>query len=141
LEQAYVVFRLPPFSKNLRNEIKSKPKIYFYDNGIRNAVIGRFEPIKNRNDVGALWENFLLSERKKHLSYNKLHVNSYFWRTKQQQEVDYVEEINEELFGFEFKWNPVKTIRFPKTFTDTYHTENLGVSPKNFRAFVMPEMQ
>ncbi|MCP4456748.1 MAG: ATP-binding protein [Cytophagales bacterium] len=140
LEQAYVVFRLPPFSRNLRNEIKSKPKIYFYDNGIRNAVIGQFEPIKNRNDVGALWENFLLSERLKYLSYNKLRPNSHFWRTKQQQEVDYVEDSNEGIFGFEFKWNTRKPIRFPKTFTDTYKSTNLGITPKNFREFVMSAM-
>ncbi len=138
LEQAYVVFRLPPFSGNLRNEIKSNNKIYFYDNGIRNAVIGAFEPITLRQDIGSLWENFLISERLKQNSYAKRKIQSFFWRTKQQQEVDYVEAFGKNVFGYEFKWNPNKSIRFPKTFTENYQTENLGITRKNFRDFVMP---
>ena len=94
LEKAFVVFRLPSFSRNLRNEIKSGRKVYFYDNGVRNAVIGQLQPMALRKDIGALWENFLVSERRKCLNYSKSVCNSYFWRTKQQQEVDYVEEEN-----------------------------------------------
>jgi len=89
LEQAFIVFRLSSFSRNLRNEIKINRKIYFYDNGVRNVIIGDLRPFSTRNDIGALWENFLVTERKKLLSYSNSYAQSYFWRTRQQQEVDY----------------------------------------------------
>lgn len=94
LEKTYVIFRLPAFSGNIRNEIKKGKKIYFYDNGIRNSIIDNFSLINNRNDVGALWENFLISERMKYLYYNNIDAKRYFWRTTQQQEIDYIEQID-----------------------------------------------
>lgn len=139
LEKAFVVFRLPSFSRNLRNEIKEGRKIYFYDNGIRNAVIGQLQPVALRQDVGALWENFLISERVKQLSYLKSAVNSYFWRTTSQQEVDYVEELHGKVSGFEFKWNPKRIKSLPVTFTKNYQSKNMTVTRENFRDFVMPD--
>jgi len=137
LEKAYVLFRLPSFSRNLRNEIKSNTKIYFYDNGVRNAVIRAFQPVDTRQDIGALWENFLISERLKQIKYTKKSVQTFFWRTKQKQEVDYVELENGTVFGYEFKWNPNRNIRFPKTFTKTYNAEVAGINRKNFREFII----
>jgi len=140
LEQAFVLFRLPAFSKNLRNEIKKNSKIYFFDNGIRNAVIGALQPLAVRQDIGALWENFLVSERVKQLRYQQDRRQIYFWRTTQQQEVDYVEVINGSVFGYEFKWNPRRKIRFPKTFEKTYNATVQGITRDNFREFVMPDV-
>jgi len=139
LEKAFIVFRLPSFSRNLRNEIKTNRKIYFYDNGVRNAVIGQFQPLQNRQDTGTLWENFLVSERRKQLFYKKSAAMQYFWRTKQQQEIDYVESRDGKVYGYEFKWNPKRTILFPKTFTEAYDSINKGITRENFREFVMPE--
>ncbi len=139
LEKAYILFRLPSFSRNLRNEIKTNRKIYFYDNGIRNAVIGQFQALNNRTDIGALWENFLISERRKLLIYQKQVTSQYFWRTKQQQEVDYVETKDGKVFGFEFKWNANRSVSFPKTFTESYNSINKGITRENFREFVVPE--
>jgi len=137
LEKAYIVFRLPSFSRNVRNEIKKNKKIYFYDNGIRNAVIGHFSFISNRNDVGALWENYLVSERKKLNSYQGFYGSSYFWRTQQQQEIDYIEEIDGKISAFEFKWNPNKKPRFPVTFTKTYHPQKTEVIHRELRIFLI----
>jgi uncharacterized protein len=139
LEQAFVVFRLPAFSKNLRNEIKKNQKIYFYDNGVRNAVIHDYKPFKNRTDKGALWENFLISERLKQLRYAKQKSGMFFWRTKQQQEVDYVEISGKTISGYEFKWNAKRDIKFPKTFTKNYSQDVHGIHRDNFRDFVLPE--
>ena len=137
LEKAYVLFRVPAFSRNLRNEIKTNRKIYFYDNGIRNAVIGGLQPLQNRNDTGALWENFLMSERRKLLQYRKKNADMYFWRTSQQQEIDYVEEEDGNLSAFEFKWNPKKKARFPKTFQNNYNATSQVITRNNFREFVI----
>jgi predicted AAA+ superfamily ATPase len=137
LEKAFVIFRLPSFSRNLRNEIKLARKIYFFDNGIRNAVIGQFQPFQMRKDIGALWENFLVSERCKCLKYNKSNAISYFWRTKQQQEVDYVEEENGLIHGYEFKWNPRQSKRLPTTFSNAYNSVDKCITRNNFREFVM----
>lgn len=137
LEKAYVIFRLPAFSKNLRNEIKKNQKIYFYDNGVRNAVIHNYEPFVTREDKGTLWENFLISERLKQLRYTKLNAGMYFWRTKQQQEIDYVEVSGKDISGYEFKWNPKRNIRFPKTFTKNYSNNVKGINRENFREFVL----
>jgi predicted AAA+ superfamily ATPase len=136
LEKAWIIFRLPPLSRNLRNEIKAKNKIYFYDNGIRNAVIRQFQALPLRQDIGVLWENFLISERLKQIS-NDIPRNYYFWRTTQQQEVDYVEEVNGTFYGYEFKWNERKKIKFPLTFTKNYNAQNLGINKSNFREFVI----
>lgn len=136
LEKAYVIFKLPSFSRNLRNEIKTSKKIYFYDNGIRNALIGNFSPLTNRMDIGALWENFLISERMKLNSYNAKKVNLYFWRTKQQQEIDLIEEDKGLLKAFELKWNASRTVHFSKTFTETYQASTHVIHRENFREFL-----
>lgn len=120
LEKAFVIFRLPSFSRNLRNELASKIKIYFYDTGIRNALISDFRPFDLRTDKGALWENFLVSERLKWNHYNLKLVNTYFWRTHQKQEIDYLEESDGALNVFEFKWNSKLNYRVPKSFEDFY---------------------
>ncbi len=136
LEKAFVIFRLNSFSRNIRNEIKANCKIYFYDNGIRNAIIGQLQPLPLRQDTGQLWENFLINERLKYLSYSESFVNCFFWRTTQQQEVDYVEERDGKIFGYEFKWSERRKVRFPKTFTETYKAETSVVSRHNFRDFI-----
>lgn len=138
LEKGYVLFRLKPYAKNLRNEIKKNHKIYFYDVGIRNTVIKNLNPLASRSDVGALWENFLIVERMKQNHYAGRWADSHFWRTSQQQEVDYVEVINESVTGYEFKWNPRKKPRISKTFLKAYDAEAYRVSKDNFRDFVMP---
>lgn len=138
LEKAFVIFRLPAFSRNLRNEIRKGKKFYFYDNGIRNAVINNFLPLQSRSDAGALWENYLISERIKKLFYRTPYVRSYFWRTTQQQEVDYIEEHEGELSGWEFKWNPhAKSRRLPRTFTRSYMPRVTEIiSTDNYESFL-----
>ncbi|PIE87533.1 MAG: ATPase [Bacteroidetes bacterium] len=135
LEKGYVIFRLNSFSRNIRNEIKQNRKIYFYDNGIRNMIIGNFTSLDLRMDKGALWENFLVSERRKQNLYKNTFAKMYFWRTKQQQELDFVEEKDGQITGFEFKWNDKKT-KIPKTFTENYKAKIQVVDRKNFRKFV-----
>ena len=139
LEQAFVIFRLPSFSRNLRNELKSSRKIYFYDNGIRNAIINNFNPIALRSDVGFLWENFLVSERLKFNSYHLLNKNSFFWRTVNQQEIDLIEEYGGQLHAYEFKWNTKKTVRLTKTFENAYSNSTFNViTPGNLHDFLLP---
>lgn len=127
LEQVFVVYRLGTLSRNERNEISTKKKIYFYDNGIRNALIGNFNPIVTRNDIGALWENFLMAERKKLLAYHGFHGRTYFWRNKLQAEVDYIEEIDGKIYAFEFKWNPEAKSKFPQAFLESYQPQETRV--------------
>lgn len=127
LEQVFVVFRLGTISRNERNEISTKKKIFFYDNGVRNALLGNFAPTAARQDIGTLWENFLMSERKKLLAYNGFYGRSYFWRNKQKAEIDYVEEIDGKIYAFEFKWNPKAKAKFPEAFTNSYKPENTEV--------------
>lgn len=138
LEKAYVVFRVAPLARNVRNEINTTRKIYFYDNGIRNAIIGNFKSLEFRQDVGALWENFMISERVKALNYKKWHGRTYFWRTYQQQEIDWIEEIDGGFSAFEFKWNAKKTNKkFPKTFLDNYEVrETMVVTRDNCDVFL-----
>lgn len=137
LEKAFIVFRLPSLSRNLRNELKKSRKIYFYDVGIRNAVIKNWNPISLRQDVGALWENFLIVERLKHKAYNSVFSNDYFWRTHAQQEIDFIEEYNGTLHAFEFKWNEKKKGSFSKSFTQAYpNHELLTVNRKNYLEFI-----
>lgn len=136
LEKAFIIFRLSSFSRNLRNELKKKRKIYFYDNGIRNSVINNFSPISIRNDTGHLWENFLISERMKYLSYNRLLVNSYFWRTHARQEIDYLEEKEGKIFAYEIKWSD-KKVSFPKAFLEAYpENETKIINKLNFEEFI-----
>lgn len=139
LQKAYVIFVLPALSRNMRNEIKKGKKIYFYDCGIRNAIINNFNPMASRTDAGALWENYIIAERLKYLHYNNLAVTQYFWRTPQQQEVDLVEEHEGGLLkAFEFKWGSSSKARFPQTFTTNYPgTETLVVSPANMEKILM----
>ena len=134
LEKCYIVFRLNGLNRNLRNELKKSKKIYFYDNGIRNAVIQQFAPADKRNDMGALWENFFISERKKYNHYNGKYVNVYFWRTNEQQEIDYVEECDGTMTAFEMKWNPKKGgSSFPKSFLEAYDVkETVVITPENY---------
>lgn len=133
--QTFVIFKLPSFSKNLRNEIKTNQKIYFYDTGVRNMIIGDLNPLEIRQDKGNLWENFLIAERVKHNAYNNSLAKGYFWRTVQQQEIDYVEELAGVVTGYEIKWNPKSKIKIPKTFINTYKTKVRVINNENFRAF------
>ena len=136
LQKGYIIFKLGSFSRNLRNEIKMNKKIYFYDTGIRNMVIGNFNPLELRSDKGALWENFLISERVKQIEYKQSLAHTYFWRTKQQQEIDFVEEYSGKIYGYEFKWNNKKKVKLPKTFTEAYNAESKVIDRNNFREFV-----
>ncbi|MEM9259590.1 MAG: ATP-binding protein, partial [Bacteroidota bacterium] len=140
LEKAFVIFRLSSLSRNLRNEIKQGRKIYFWDNGIRNALIANFSPIALRQDIGALWENFLVSERQKVKRYQQQYSNDYFWRTYAQQEIDYLEEADGGIQAYEFKWNPRKRHRFPKTFLAAYPNATTQIiSRDNYLPFVLGE--
>lgn len=138
LEKAFVVFRLNPLSRNVRNEINTSRKIYFYDNGIRNAIAGNFKSLEFRQDTGALWENFMISERLKVLNYHQWHGRFYFWRTYQQQEIDWIEEIDGSFSAYEFKWNPKKSAKiFPKTFINNYPiSKTLTVTPEQIDDFL-----
>jgi predicted AAA+ superfamily ATPase len=138
LEKAFVLFRLPALSRNVRNEIKKGKKIYFYDNGIRNAVIGNFTPLGGRTDTGSLWENYLMSERLKLLNNLGIDADRYFWRTTQQQEIDYIEERKQQLYAYEFKWSTKKGAkRFPKTFLRNYEdVVTKIITPENYEEFL-----
>jgi len=138
LEKTYVIFRLKALNRNLRKELKRGRKIYFYDNGVRNALIAQFGSIELRPDRGALWENYLMAERRKYLDYNDMWVNSYFWRTQDQQEIDYVEEQDGSFLAWEFKWNPEVRARLSKTFDNAYPNSIFKViSPFNVEDFLM----
>jgi len=139
LQKGYIIFKLGSFSRNVRNEIKTNKKIYFYDNGVRNMVIGNFNPIALRTDKGALWENFLISERVKQNEYKQSLARTYFWRTKQQQEVDFVEENGGKISGYEFKWNNRRKTKLPKTFMETYSAAGKVIDKDNFREFIIIE--
>ena len=137
LEKAYIIYRLPALNRNLRNELKKGKKIYFWDTGIRNAVIKNFNPLELRQDKGALWENFIISEKLKNNSYQGKWVNSFFWRTLAQQEIDYVEEYAGKIFAFEFKWNPKQNVKITKTFLNAYPNAVAKViSPENMDEFL-----
>jgi uncharacterized protein len=127
LEQAFIIFRLGSFSRNLRNELKFSRKIYFFDNGIRNALISNFTLAENRTDIGALWENFLVAERIKKNAYDENWINSWFWRTTEHQEIDYIEESGGVLNAFEFKWSQVKSVKISKSFTRAYPNAKLKI--------------
>jgi hypothetical protein len=136
LEKSFVIFSLSGFSRNLRKEINKMEKYYFYDNGIRNSLIKNFNDLDTRNDVGQLWENFLMVERMKNNSYSKLSVNYYFWRTYDQKEIDLIEERGGKLYGYEFKWNR-KDIKAPKEWIEEYDSSEFEVIDReNFLEFV-----
>ncbi len=137
LEKAFVIFRLNSFSRNLRKEINKSQKIYFYDTGIRNSLIQNFNDLHLRNDNGGLWENFCIAERLKYNHYNRRFVNSYFWRTYDQKEIDYIEENNGQLTCFEFKFNSRKIKKIPAEFVKAYpNTVFKTISPDNFYELV-----
>lgn len=139
LEKCYIVFRLNGFNRNLRSELKKSKKVYFFDNGIRNAILQNFAPLSLRQDAGALWENFIISERIKRNHYLGRYVNSYFWRTTQQQEIDYVEECDGQFSIFEMKWNPRRAnTQFPSSFLTAYDVkEKAVVTPENWIEWVV----
>lgn len=137
LEKAFIVFRLNALFRNKRNELKKSKKIYFFDNGVRNAIINNFNMLDVRTDIGALWENYLMSERIKYTNYNDIFLNRYFWRTRTRQEIDYVEERDGKLFAFEFKWNPRMKYRFPRAFIENYpDNETRIVNNDNYEDFL-----
>lgn len=139
LEKCFVIFRLNGLSRNLRNELKKAKKIYFCDNGVRNAVIQQFAAADIRNDMGALWENFFITERIKFNHYRHHYCNIYFWRTKNQQEIDYIEEADGMFTVFEMKWNPKKSsTSIPKSFLDSYPVASTNiVTPDNYMEYLV----
>lgn len=136
LEKLFIVFRLNSFSRNQRNEIKNNRKIYFYDNGVRNMIINNLNPIDLRTDKGALWENFLISERIKLQHYHQLYSSNYFWRTVQKQEIDFIEERNGVVHAFEFKWKRKPKDKIPVSFLTNYNAIGSIIDQENFREFV-----
>lgn len=133
LEKSFVIFKLGSFSKNLRNELKKSRKYYFYDLGIRNAVLNNFVRLEQRTDIGALWENFCIVEYMKTLEYAGQSSNLYFWRTYDGAEIDLIEEREGKLYTFEFKWNEKKNASPPKSFSDKYTVEEFTViNRRNF---------
>ena len=141
LEKSYIVFHLRSFSRNVRNELKKSRKIYFYDNGVRNALISNLNQLALRTDTGALWENFLISERLKHNMYTLNYANSYFWRTTQQQEIDYIEEKDNFLHCYEFKWNGTKKASITSTFSSNYPNNTFKlINQDNYIEFIHPTL-
>jgi len=137
LEKAFIIKKIGGFSRNLRKEVTKTSRYYFFDNGVRNAIINNFNPIEQRNDIGMLWENFLVMERIKKQHYYQIHSNNYFWRTYDQKEVDFVEERDGKLFGFEFKWKAKKT-KIQQEWLDTYENASFEVINKeNFLSFLI----
>lgn len=137
LEKVHVVFHLNAYSGNVRNEIRKGKKIYFYDNGIRNSILGNFNLINNRTDLGALWENFVISERIKFHNNNNETFSNYFWRSTQQQEIDYLEEISGKLSVYEIKWKKDK-VKFPLTFVKAYPGCNYSIiNYSNFHEYLL----
>ena len=137
LEKSFVIFRLPALNRNVRNEIKKVKKIYFYDCGIRNAIINNFSLAHQRTDIGALWENYVIAERQKFITYRNMDVDAYFWRTSQQQEIDLIEESEDTMQAFEIKWNALAKAKFPLTFRTNYPNATTQiVNPENVEGFV-----
>jgi len=137
LSKVFILYKVEGFSRNLRKEITKNSRWYFLDNGIRNAVIANFNPIESRNDIDALWENYMISERLKYQEYKRLSSNNYFWRTYEQQEIDLVEENSGKLFGYEFKWKPQNSIA-PKQWVETYKDASyLEINQDNYLKFIV----
>ncbi|MBQ9530061.1 MAG: ATP-binding protein [Bacteroidales bacterium] len=140
LEKCYIIFRLPSFARNLRNELKFDKKVYFWDMGIRNAIIGNFAPLELRNqqEVGQMWENWLMAERMKKLEYDRSFAGKYFWRTTTKKEIDLIEEEDGEITAYEFKWNPSDAASCPKAFLAAYpQAKYKTVSPSNVDEFLL----
>jgi hypothetical protein len=129
-EKAFILFKLPPLSRNLRKELSKKRKIYFYDLGIRNSLINNFNQLDLRTDVGAIFENFFIVERMKKLSFDRQGYNKYFWRTHDQKEIDYVEDFDGILSAYELKWSPSKKVSLPKDFAESYEGSEFEIVNK-----------
>lgn len=137
LTKVFVIFKVEGFSKNLRKEVTKSSKWYFYDVGIRNAIIKNFNILQNRNDVGQLWENYLIVERMKKQEYQRIHRNNYFWRTYDQQELDWLEEKTDDLFAYEFKWSARKKVKIPTAFKKAYPNASFEIISKdNYLDFI-----
>lgn len=137
LEKSFIIYNVRGFSKNLRKEVVKTSRYYFYDNGVRNALISNFNSFDKRNDIGQLWENFLFMERLKKRTYNRIYANTYFWRTWDQKEIDLIEERGGELFGYEFKWGDKKP-KPPKGWLETYSNAKYKVINRtNYLKFVI----
>ncbi|OYU94882.1 MAG: ATPase [Bacteroidetes bacterium B1(2017)] len=133
LSKVFVIFKVQGFSRNLRGEIVKSSKWYFYDNGIRNTLIANFAPLSLRTDVGVLWGNYCLYERIKFQNYKQIQVNNYFWRTYQQQEIDWIEDRGGKLFAYEMKWNPNKKVSAPSAWLQHYPDASFEViTPDNY---------
>jgi predicted AAA+ superfamily ATPase len=140
LSKVFILYKLKGFSKNLDSEITKKNKWYFYDNGIRNALINNFNPIELRDDQGKLWENYLITERLKYQEYELFHNTNYFWRTHTQQEIDWIEEYNGNLHAYEFKWNPSKNNKIPPLWAKNYPEATFEtIHRENYLPFILPE--
>lgn len=138
LEKNFIVFSLSAFSKNQDNELKKGRKVYFWDNGLRNRIIKKYHPLEFRDDVGALWENFFISERLKKLTYEGQQKDTFFWRNAQQAEIDFLEVKNDEIEAYELKYSPKQTVRFTKSFTGKYHPKATHVvNSENFWEFLL----
>lgn len=136
LEKSFVIFSLKGFSRNLRKEISKNPRYYFYDNGIRNALINNFNSLDIRDDLGGLWENYIITERIKKQEYLGMFANNYFWRTYDQKEIDFIEEKKGILYGYEIKWGPKKT-KIPNLWRESY--KNAGyevINRSNYLQFI-----
>ena len=139
LTKVYVIFPLKGLNRNLRSELTKKGKWYFFDNGILNSIINNFNPVSLRNDVGQLWENYIISERIKFQFNNRMLVNNYFWRTYQQQEIDWVEEVNGTFNAYEFKWNADRQPKTPTQWKKAYPGSQFKiVTPENYLSFINP---
>jgi len=137
LSKVYVLHKVGGFSRNLRKEVTKSSKWYFYDNGLRNLIIANLNPIELRNDMGQLWGNYIISERLKYQKYNRKVVNNYFWRTYDQQELDWLEEREGKLYGYEFKWNARKRVRAPKGWETNYpESEFKVINPENYLEWI-----
>lgn len=138
LTKVFFLYRLPGFSRNLRNEITKTSRWYFYDNGIRNTLINNFNPLPIRNDIGELWENYLLAERQKRQHYTGIYSNNYFWRTYQQQEIDWIEERDGSLHAYEIKWNSKKKVKTPSAWKNAYPESSFEViTPENYLDWIL----
>lgn len=138
LSKVFVIHKVGAFSRNLRKEISKSSRWYFYDNGLRNALIANFNPVEIRNDLGMLWENYIVAERIKSQVYRRITVNNYFWRTYDKQEIDWVEERGGKLYGYEFKWSRQQS-KVPPAWTKTYpEAEYKVITPRNYRSWLLP---
>jgi hypothetical protein len=138
LSKVFIVFKVEGFSRNLRKEIVKSSRWYFYDNGIRNGIINNFNRLDSRTDIGDLWENYLVSERVKKQNYQRIKLKNYFWRTYDQQELDWLEETGDSLHGFEFKWNEKKKVKIPTAFAKAYPEATFEVITKgNYLDFIL----